>query len=122
MADLPPHLNVHEECVAAEARVFLEPVARRDVTDAVAEQPAEVAHLFLEGWRRRIRIVFGVEEQRMPALRADIFVTAVAIGEFLVVVLAEKTRQGVTNSCDRSIFGKVLGPATAAPPFSLRPF
>jgi hypothetical protein len=66
------------------------------VTDAVAEQPAEVAHLFLEGWRRRIRIVLGVEEQRMPALRADIFVTAVAIGEFLVVVVAEETRQ----ACD----------------------
>jgi len=86
----------------------------------MAEQAAQVAHLLLERRRRRIRIVFGVEEQRMPALRADIFVTAVAIGEFLVVVVAEKTRQGVTNVRDRTILGEVLGPATAAPPFSIR--
>ena len=56
----------------------------------------------------------------MPALGADIFVTAVAIGELLVVVLAEKARQGVTNVCDRTILGEVLRPASAAPPLSIR--
>jgi len=90
------------------------------VTDLVTEEPAEVTHLLLESWRRRVRIARGVEEQRMPALRADVLVTAVAIGEFLVVVLAEKTRQGVTNVCDGAILGEVLGPTTAAPPFSSR--
>ena len=87
----------------------------------MTEEPAEVSHFLLERGRRRIRIAVGVEQQRMPALRAGIFVTAVPIGEFLVVVLAEETRQGVTNVCDRMIFGEVLGSATAAPPCSIRP-
>jgi hypothetical protein len=101
--------------VTAEAGVFLEAVARRDVARAVAEQAAEVAHLLLERRRRRIRIVLRLEQQRMPALRADVFMTAVAIGELLVVVLAEEARQRVTHAGDRSIFGQVFG-AAAAPP------
>jgi hypothetical protein len=51
----------------------------------------------------------------MAALRADVFVTAVAIGELLVVVLAEKTRQRVANAGGRAIFGEVFGSASAAP-------
>jgi len=120
MADLPPELNVLEEGVPAEARVLFKSVARGHVTNAVTEQAARVSHRLLEVRRRGVRIARGVEEQRMPALRADVLVTAVAIGEFLVVVLAEKTRQGVTNVCDGAILGEVLGPTTAAPPFSSR--
>ena len=56
-----------------------------------------------------------IEQERMPALRAHIFMTAVAIGELFVIVLAEKTRQRVTNTRDRTILGQVIG-ATAAPP------
>lgn len=37
-----------EEGMPAEARVLLEPVARRHVTDAVAEEAAEIAHLLPE--------------------------------------------------------------------------
>ena len=107
--------------MAAEARVFLEAVARRNEAGAVAKQPAQVAHLFLEGLRRRVRIVVGVEQQRVPALRADVFVTAIPIGELFIIVLAEKTRQRVPHVRQRAIFSKVIGaaPAFAAGPFCL---
>jgi hypothetical protein len=99
-AGLKTRLYVLQKRMAAEARVLLESVARRHVTNAVAEQTAEVAHLFLERRRRRIRIALRIEQQRMSALGADVFVTAVAIGELFVVVLAKEARQGVTNACD----------------------
>ena len=53
-----------------------------------------------------------VEEQRKPALRADVFVIAVAIGELFVIVLAEEARQRVTNVRDGFILTEVLGPAS----------
>jgi len=115
MPDLAPHLRLLEEGVTAEARVLLESVAHRDVARAVAEEAAEVAHFLLERRRRRIRIVLGLEQQRMPALRAHVFVTAVAIGELLVIVLAEEARQRVTHARDRSVFGQVFGSAAASP-------
>jgi hypothetical protein len=64
--------------------------------------------------------VLRVEEQRMPALRADIFVTAVAIGELLVVVLAKEARQRVPNARERSIFRQVFGAAPAPPVVAAR--
>lgn len=54
-----------------------------------------------------------VEQQRMAALCAHIFMAPVAIGELFVIVLAQETRQRVTNVRDRAIFGKVLGAAPA---------
>jgi hypothetical protein len=113
MTDLAPHLRLFQERVTAEARVLLESVACRDVARAMAEQAAEVAHLLLERRRRRIRIVLRFEQQRMPALRADVFVAAVAIGKLLVVVLAEEARQRVTHTRDRSILRQVFGSAAA---------
>jgi hypothetical protein len=53
----------------------------------------------------------------MPALRADILMAAVAVGELLVVVLAEKARERVPYTRDRPIFSEVGSPATAPPPF-----
>jgi hypothetical protein len=100
MPDVPGNRRLLQKRMAAETRVLLESIARRHVTNAVAEQTAQVAHLLLERRRRRIRIALGVEQERMSALRADVFVTAVAIGEFLVVVLAEEARQRVTNASD----------------------
>jgi len=119
MADLPGHLHLLQERMPAEARVLLEPVARRDVARAMAEQAAEVAHLLLERRRRRIRIVLRLEQQRVPALRADVFMTAVAIGELLVVVLAEEARQRVTNACDGPVFSQIFRSAPAAPRVTL---
>jgi hypothetical protein len=115
MPDLAPHLRLLEEGVTAEAGVLLESVAHRDVPRTVAEEAAQVAHLLLERRRRCIRIVLRLEQQRMPALRAHVFVTAVAIGELLVVVLAEETGQRVTHARDRSIFRQVFGSAPASP-------
>jgi hypothetical protein len=119
MPDLAPHLRLLEEGVTAEAGVLLESVAHRDVARTVAEEAAQVAHLLLERRRRRIRIVLRLEQQRMPALRAHVFVTAVAIGELLVVVLAEEARQRVTHASDRSVFRQVLESAAASPRRSL---
>jgi hypothetical protein len=49
VADFPRHLTLLEERMPAMARILLEPVARRHVPDAVAEDAAQVAHLLLEG-------------------------------------------------------------------------
>lgn len=106
--------------MTAEARVLLEPVACRDVSCAVPEHTAQVAHLLLERRRRRVWVLPGVEEERMPALRAHVFMTAVAIGELLVVVLAQETRQRVTHARDRSIFRQVSGAAPAPPVVAAR--
>ena len=113
-------LDALQERVTAEACVLLESVASHDVTDAVTEEPAQVSHLLLEVRWCRVRIARAVEEQRMPALAADVFVTAVAIGELLVIVLAEKARQRVPNVRDRSILAEVFGSASAAPAVSPR--
>jgi len=120
MPDAPGQRRLLQESVAAEAGVLLEPVARRDVARAMAEQAAQVAHLLLERRRRRIRIALRIEQQWMPALGADIFVTAVAIGELLVIVLAEEAGQGVTNASDGTIFREVFGSAPAAPRTTVR--
>jgi hypothetical protein len=101
--------------MTAEAGVLLESVAHRDVSRAVTEETAEVAHLLLERRQRPIRVVLGVEQQRMPTLSADVFMTAVAIGELLVIVLAEEARQRVTHARDRSVFRQVFGSAAASP-------
>ena len=120
MADLSGYRGFLQKRVAAEARVLLEAIAGCDVANAMPDKTAQVAHLLLERRRRRIRIVLGIEQQGMSALRADVFVTAVAIGELLVVMLAEKTRQRVTNARDRSILGQVFGSAPAPPVVAAR--
>lgn len=74
----------------AKARILVEAVAGGNVTGMMPEQSAQVAHLLFERRRRRIRIALGVEQQRVAALCAHVFVAAVAIGELLVSVLAEK--------------------------------
>jgi hypothetical protein len=101
--------------MTAETGIFLEAVARRDVAHAMPEHTAQVAHFLLEGRRGRVRIVLGIEQQRVSALGADIFVTAVAIGELLVVVLVEEARQRVSDTGDRAVFSQVAGPASAPP-------
>ena len=99
----------------AEARIFLEAVAGRDVAHAMAEQAAKVANLLLERRPRGIRILVRVEQQRMPALRANVFMASIAIGQLLVVVLAEEARQRVPHARQRTIFRKILGSAAAPP-------
>jgi hypothetical protein len=122
MADLAPHLRLLQERMPAEAGVLLESVTGRDVARAMAEQPAQVAHLLLERRRRRIRIVLGVEDQRVPALCADVLVTPVSIGKRLVVVLAKEARQRVTNARQRPVLRQVFGSAPAPPDAAARLF
>lgn len=59
--------------------------------------------------------MFGLEHQRMPALRAHVFVAAVAIGELFVIVLAEKARQRMTHARERPVFGEIRGSTPALP-------
>lgn len=79
------------------------------------EHAAQITNLLLERRRGRIRIVFGVKQQRMAALHADVLVTAVTVDELFVIVLAEETRQRVTDVRQRAIFRQVIGAATTAP-------
>ena len=99
----------------AKAGVLLQPVARRDVPGAMPEQAAEVADFLPERRRRRIGIVFGLEQQWMPALRADVFMAAVPVGEFLVGVFAEEARQRMPHARHREVFTQVIRAAPAAP-------
>ena len=112
-----------QEGVSAEARILLEPVARRHVTDAVAEKSAEVADFLIEGWGRRpfrgafecggVGVVLGVEQQRMAALDAHVFVASVAFAQPFILMLAEETRQCVPHASNRTVLAKIFGPATA---------
>src|SRR5687767_12865368 len=54
-------LDAFQEGVSAEACVLFKAVASHHVADTVTEEPAEVAHLLLEGHRRRVRIAPRVE-------------------------------------------------------------
>jgi hypothetical protein len=122
MPDLSFDPGLGEERMSAEAGVLLESVTRRDVPHLVPEESAQVTHLLPERRRGRIGIVLGIEQQRMPALSAHIFMTSVAVRELLVGVRAEKTRQGVTNVGDGSILGQVVRPAAAVAAVALRLF
>ena len=82
---------------------------------AMAEQPTEVADFLLEGGGRGVGIMGHLEQQRMPALGADVFVAPVAIGEFFVGVFAEKARERVPHPRDREVFAQVIGAASASP-------
>jgi hypothetical protein len=103
------------------ARVFLVAVARRHAANAVAEQAAEVTHLLFERRRCCVGIVLGVEQQRVAALGAHVFVAAVAIGELLVAVLAEEARQRVPDPRDRAVLGEVFGAAATPAIVAARP-
>ena len=81
-----------QEGVAAEAGIFLVTIPGRHVPGAMAKQPAQVADLLPEGGGRGVGIVLLLKEQRVAALRADVFVAPVAVGELLLVMLAEKAR------------------------------
>jgi len=106
----------------AETRILFESVARRHVPHAVAEQSAEVSDLLLERRCRRVRIVRGVEQEGMPALRAHVFVAPVAVGELLVIVLPEKARQRMTDARSRPVFRQIVRSTPAPPPLALSPF
>jgi hypothetical protein len=82
----------------ASARVLSQPVALRDGDDVVAEEAAEIPDLLTEQQRVRVRIAIDREQERVSALDADVLVIAVASGEALVGVMAEKARQCVTDS------------------------
>ena len=56
-----------------------------------------------------------VEQQRVTALLADVLVATMAIGQLLVVVLAEEARQRVPHARDRAVFSQVFGSAPAPP-------
>jgi|SRR5687767_14097461 len=108
-------VDLLEERVPAKTRELLVAVARGDVTHMMSKQAAQIAHFLLEGGGRPIRIVVGVEQQRMSALRADVFMTPIALGELLVMMLAEKARERVTHAGNRAIFGQVVAAAPAPP-------
>jgi hypothetical protein len=110
--------GLFQERMTAEAGILLEPVASRDMLDAMAEEAAQVTHLLLERRGVRVRIVPFGKQQRMAALHAHVFMTAVAIGQLLVVMLAEKARQRVPHPRDRAVFCQVAG-AAPAPPVSV---
>ena len=101
--------------MAAETGVLLQPVPRGDMFRAMAEQPAEVADFFPEGGGRGIRVMRRLEQQRMTAFRAYVFVAPVAIGQFLVGVLAEKARECMPHARHREVFAQVVGAASAPP-------
>jgi hypothetical protein len=115
MADLPADGLLLEERMAAETGVFLIAVPRRDVLGAMPEKAAEVSHLLPEGGGGGVGIMRRLEQQRMSALHAHVFVAAVAISELLVLMRAEEAGECVPDSRGRQILAEVCRPAPAAP-------
>ena len=68
-----------QEAVSAVAGVFNETVTGRDALDAMAEDPAQVAHFL--GEQRAIGEWIGARRvhERMAAFDADVFVSAVPV-------------------------------------------
>lgn len=81
----------------------------------MAKQPAQVADFLPEGGGRGVGIMLLFKEQRVAALRADVFVAPVPVGQLFVVMLAEKARQCVPHSGDRKVFAQVISAASAPP-------
>jgi hypothetical protein len=65
---------------------------------AVTEQTAEIADFLLELSVCGVGIAVRRENERVPALDADILVMLVAIGHAHVRVVAEKAGQGMANA------------------------
>jgi hypothetical protein len=114
MANLPRDGLLLEERMATVTRVFFIAVPRRHLLRAMAEQATEISDLFLEGGGRCMRIVRRFEQQRMPALQANVFVAAIAVAELFVLVRAQKAGKCVPNPRRREIFAEIRRPAAAA--------
>jgi hypothetical protein len=102
-----------QEAVAAVTGVLREAVAVGHVVDPMAEQPAEISHLFIEGRGCGVRVVSVGKEQRMAALETDVLVMRVAIDELGVGVMPEETREGMPDVRVRAVPGKVTRSALA---------
>ena len=84
--------------MTAVTGVSVEPVARGDRRDPMAEQAAEIPDLLLELRLVTIGVVSVAEDQRVTALDADVFARAVTIGERLVLVMAQEARERVPDA------------------------
>jgi hypothetical protein len=98
MPDAPEARGVQQEGVAAAARIFGESAATADYVDRVAGQAAKIAHPLGEGPGSGVRVRRALEQQRVAAADADVFVVAVSLGRALVRVVSEETRQRVADT------------------------
>ena len=101
--------------MAAVARVLDQAVASRHGLDAVAEQPAEIPDLFLEVLLVPVRVLPVAKHQRVSALDTDVFTRSVAIGERLVLVMAQEARERVPHAGDAAGTAQVGLAASAGP-------
>ena len=99
----------------AVACVLDKAVARCGHGHAVTKQSAQIADLLRKLSFGGVGVGVCTEQERVAALHAHIFVTAVSIDQAFVRVMAEETGQRVTNARDAAVFGKV-GDAAAAMP------
>jgi hypothetical protein len=109
-----------QERMPAEARILFVTISSRHVMHTMAEDAAQISHLLPECHGLGIWVMTFAKEQRVTALHADVFMAAVAIGQLLVMVLAEETRQGVPDVRDRAVFGQVARAAAAPPAIGVR--
>ena len=114
VSDLVDEAVILEERMTAEACIFSESVPQGDLADSMAEQAAQVTDLLPERRAPRIRIAVGLEQQRVTALRADVFMMPIAPGQWLVGVSTKEARQGVPDMSQRFVFTQVTRAATAS--------
>jgi hypothetical protein len=113
MMHLPEGAFGPQERVPAKARVLEQAVPSGDALDLMPEQAAEIADLLAELRLGGIRIAIRTQEQRMPALHADVFVAPVAIREPSIRVMAQEAGERVADARVAAVFREVCGSAAA---------
>jgi hypothetical protein len=80
----------------------------------VPEQPAQIADSLVESARGAEGIRVAWKQQRMAALHAGVFHVAIASADRLVGVVAQETRERVTDSHRRETVGQTVRAASRA--------
>ena len=119
MANKRLRLGVLHERVAAAARVFRAAAPLGDAMHAMAEEPAEVAHLFVEDAAGRIRIGILRKQERVAAADAGVFGVAVPLSDALVGVVDEEAPERVANAHHGAVIAQHRTAAARACPLTL---
>ena len=101
--------------MAAVACIFCQSVPFGYGVNAMAEEPAQIPNLLMEGVLASVWRKLGLEEQRMPARLAHILTVAIAGTHPCIAMTKEEAREGMTHPCLRSVFLEKFRAAWAEP-------
>jgi len=114
MIDVCPLVSGLQKCVAAVTGKLAIPITVRHHMYTVTEEATEIAHLLVEERRPLIGIFSRLEQQGMTTLHAHILVMTVALNEFLIGVVPQKTGQRVSDVRQRTVLAEIRPAAPAS--------